>query len=162
MSSHAVRSALIRELRAHSQRATTGIAYLQQLIAARAGLNLTDLRAASALAQDGPMTAGALQKRLRLTGGAATTAVDRLEKKGIATRAIDPHDRRKVTVSINPAALQSIQPVYDTIDRAFDAVLARYSDDELTVLVRYFEDTIRLTETLTAQLEEQGSPGRPS
>jgi MarR family transcriptional regulator, organic hydroperoxide resistance regulator len=162
MSSRTVRDALVQDLRARSQQGTTGIAYLQQLIAARAGLNLTDLRAASALVQDGPMTAGALQKRLRLTGGAATTAVDRLEKKGIATRASDPHDRRKVTISVNPTALQNIQPIYDTIDRAFDEVLARYSDDELTVLIRYFEDTIRLTELLIAQLETPESPGRPS
>ena len=107
------------------------------------------------------MTAGALQKRLHLTGGAATTAVDRLERKGIAKRSNDPHDRRKVTVSLDPASLARIQPVYEGIDRAFDEVLARYSDKELTLLVRYYEDTIKLTESLIAQLEtgEAGPKG---
>ena len=153
MSSESSREQLILELRAGSQRATTGIAYLQQLIAGHAGLNLTDLRAASALAQEGPLTAGALQKRLHLTGGAATTAVDRLENKGIARRAGDLRDRRKVTVSINPDALRTLQPIYDRIDQAFDDVLANYSDAELSVLARYFRDTIALTEELIHQLE---------
>lgn len=153
MSSHHSRHALTQALRSHGQQATTGIAYLQHLIGSRAGLNPTDMRAAFLLMQDGPMTAGALQKRLRLTGGAATTAVDRLEKKGIAKRSSDPRDRRKVTVSLDPASLARIQPVYDEIDRAFDEVLERYSDKELTLLVRYYEDTIKLTESLIAQLE---------
>jgi DNA-binding MarR family transcriptional regulator len=153
MSSHHSRRALTQTLRSHGQQATTGIAYLQHLIGSRAGLNPTDMRAAFLLMQDGPMTAGALQKRLRLIGGAATTTVDRLEKKGIAKRSSDPHDRRKVTVSLDPASLARIQPVYEEIDRAFDEVLERYSDKELTLLVRYYEDTIKLTESLIAQLE---------
>jgi DNA-binding MarR family transcriptional regulator len=154
MSSHPSRPALTERLRTYAQQATTGIAYVQHLIGSRAGLNPTDMRAAFLLMENGPMTAGALQKRLHLTGGAATTAVDRLEKKGIVKRSNDPHDRRKVTVSLDPASLARIQPVYDGIDRAFDEVLARYSDKELTLLVRYYEDTIKLTESLIAQLEE--------
>lgn len=162
VSSDLSREALVFELRASSQQATIGIAYLQQLISASAGLNLTDLRAASALADGGPLTAGALQKRLHLTGGAATTAVDRLEKKGIASRAGDPHDRRKVTVSINPDALQILQPIYDRIEHAFDHVLAAYSDAELSVLARYFRDTIALTEQLINQLELSGARRQPT
>ncbi|HET9894868.1 MAG TPA: MarR family transcriptional regulator [Streptosporangiaceae bacterium] len=155
MSSLPGRDTLIRTLRSHSQRATTGSAYLQHLIGSRAGLNPTDVRAASILAQDGPMTAGGLQRRLHLTGGAATTAVDRLVRRGIATRSADPGDRRKVTVAINPDSLAAVQPVYDTIDRAFDEVLASYTDSELALLVRYFADTITLTDKLIAQLDVQ-------
>jgi hypothetical protein len=44
---------------------------------------------------------------------------------------------------------------------AFDELLARYSDKELTLLVHFYEDTIKLTETLIAQLEtdEAGPKG---
>lgn len=153
MSSRHSRPALTERLRSHAQQATTGIAYLQHLIGSRAGLNPTDMRAAFILMEDGPMTAGELQKRLHLSGGAATTAVDRLERKRIARRSSDPHDRRKVTVSLDRASLARIQPVYKGIDRAFDEVLAHYSDEELALLVRYYEDTINLTESLIAELE---------
>ncbi|MGH7922804.1 MAG: MarR family winged helix-turn-helix transcriptional regulator [Candidatus Dormibacteraceae bacterium] len=129
------------------------MAYLQQLIAARAGLNVTDLRGVSVLAQDGPMSAGALRKRLHLTGGAATTAVDRLVSKGLALRQSDPSDRRKVIISVNPEALAGIRSTYGEIDGLFRQLLAGYDKDELTTLLRFLHDTTALTERLAAELE---------
>jgi DNA-binding MarR family transcriptional regulator len=46
----------------------------------------------------GPATPGWLAEMTGLSTGAVTGMVDRLERAGYATRAQDPHDRRRVIV----------------------------------------------------------------
>jgi DNA-binding MarR family transcriptional regulator len=53
-----------------------------------------------------PMTAGELATRLGLGAPATTGLVDRLETAGHVRRERDPHDRRKVTIVMQPPALQ--------------------------------------------------------
>jgi DNA-binding MarR family transcriptional regulator len=53
-----------------------------------------------------PMTAGELATRLGLGAPATTGLVDRLESAGHVRRERDPRDRRKVTVVMQPQALQ--------------------------------------------------------
>ncbi len=146
------RAELIGRLSARSQEFTTGMAHLQQLIAARSGLNITDARAVALLAQHGPMTAGALQRRLHLTGGAATTAVDRLIQKGLAHRAPDLSDRRKVLVVLNERTLDTPRETYQAIEHGFHDVLRHYSDEELAVMARLLDDLILLAEQQATEL----------
>jgi DNA-binding MarR family transcriptional regulator len=61
----------------------------------------------SASAQQGhPLTAGELAGRLGLGAPATTALIDRLESAGHVVRSRDPHDRRKVTLSMQDKALQ--------------------------------------------------------
>nr|WP_281360151.1 MarR family transcriptional regulator [Isoptericola halotolerans] len=50
------------------------------------------------LDSEGPMTSGELGRMLRLSPSATTRAVDRLIAAGIAERAADPDDRRRILV----------------------------------------------------------------
>lgn len=77
-------------------------------VARRLGLNLTDYRALSALAQSGPMTVGNLGEKLGATAATTTAIVSRLESRGYAERLRSAEDRRHVHVSATPAASREV------------------------------------------------------
>ncbi|HEX9089397.1 MAG TPA: MarR family transcriptional regulator [Arthrobacter sp.] len=77
-------------------------------VARRLGLNLTDYRALSALAQSGPVTVGRLAGDLGATAATATAIVSRLESRGYVARHRNTDDRRQVQVSVTPAASRGI------------------------------------------------------
>ena len=72
------------------------------------GLNLTDYRALSALAQSGPVTVGRLAEDLGATAATTTAIVSRMESRGFVERQRSTGDRRHVRVSITPAATREI------------------------------------------------------
>ncbi|HET6944684.1 MAG TPA: MarR family transcriptional regulator, partial [Gaiellaceae bacterium] len=59
---------------------------LDEAAAAYLGINSTDARAVDVIDQHGRITAGELARELRLSTGAVTTLVDRLERAGLARR----------------------------------------------------------------------------
>ncbi|HVU54646.1 MAG TPA: MarR family transcriptional regulator [Puia sp.] len=121
---------------------------LQHTIAQKVGLNATDAECLDFLMEMGPSTAGALAKATRLTTGAVTTMIDRLEKAGFVRRSTDPNDRRKVIVSVIPKRKAVIGAKYRELGMAVQSLLATYSKKDLTLLVRY-------TNALTAVFEKQ-------
>ena len=63
------------------------------------GINTTDGRALDVIDQaGGRVTAGELARELRLSTGAVTAILDRLEQAGYARRVPDPDDRRRVLI----------------------------------------------------------------
>src|SRR5438128_3146875 len=70
------------------------------VVSERAGINRTDWRCLDILGTRGPMTAGQLAEAVRLTTGAVTGVLDRLETAGLVRRIRDTHDRRKVIVEV--------------------------------------------------------------
>jgi DNA-binding MarR family transcriptional regulator len=109
-----------------------------QVIAERLGINSTDLECLGVIMR-GPATAGALAEATGLTTGAITGVIDRLERAGFARRAEDPNDRRKVLVSHMPALFEKAGPLFDPMRRASMAVLSRYSEDELVLILDFLK-----------------------
>jgi len=72
------------------------------------GLNLTDYRALSALAQSGPVTVGKLAEDLGATPATTTAIVSRMESRGYVERHRSTEDRRHVQVRVTPAATREI------------------------------------------------------
>jgi len=77
-------------------------------IARAMGLNLTDYRALSTLAQSGPVTVGKLAEDLGATPATATAIVSRMEARGYMTRHRNTEDRRQVQVSVTQEASRGI------------------------------------------------------
>src|ERR1700739_1021801 len=73
---------------------------LDEQAAVYLGINTTDGRALDVIDQAGRITAGDLARELRLSPGAVTTIVDRLEKAGYARRIKDADDRRRVLIEV--------------------------------------------------------------
>jgi DNA-binding MarR family transcriptional regulator len=125
---------LANEVRA-SQRATDevdeiGTRFLE--------INRTDAKCVDILDQHGSMSAGDLARESRLTTGAITAVLDRLERAGIARRVADPSDRRRVLVELTEKARAEIEelmagPMRESAER----FLERYSDEQLKLIIDF-------------------------
>lgn len=134
----------IQKLLHLSQQATIEAAEFQQRIADNLHIHTTDLKALLILAYESPLAAGQLGERLKITPGAVTGVVGRLEKAGLAKRIIDPMDRRKVSIRLDEKGSQQAEVLYRKIGEDTIDLLATYSKEELQVLISYFEKSLAL------------------
>jgi Transcriptional regulators len=107
---------------------------IDELAARRLGINRTDLRCLSRLSARGPLTASELAAAAGLTGGATTTAIDRLERAGLAERVRDTADRRRVLVHLTGKARAAIQEIWGPIAADARAELLRFSVADLDLI----------------------------
>jgi DNA-binding MarR family transcriptional regulator len=145
-------SELVDAIRA-SQRATD---LVDETAANHLGINRTDARALDVIEHYGPISAGRLARELRLSTGAVTTLVDRLERAGYARRLRDPDDRRRVLVEATPELRELAAKVYGTAEDAVPA-FAGYSDRELELLIRFLRGSAEWNE---ARLERMAAMQR--
>jgi len=112
---------------------------MTQAAADRVGINATDLQCLNILSFRGRMTAGELARATGLTTASITGVVDRLEEAGYVTRERDPHDRRRVVVKlVVDRAMHDVANLFLPMMRAWREMAARYSDDELRLIVDYY------------------------
>ena len=110
-----------------------------QAAADRIGINSTDLNCLNILSFSGHMTAGELARATGLTTASITGVIDRLEEAGFVRRERDPHDRRRVVVQIAlDKAVQEVASVFVPMLRDWREMAARYSDDELRLIVDFY------------------------
>jgi DNA-binding MarR family transcriptional regulator len=127
-----------------------GVLY-SQAVAARLGVNSTDLECLDHIVSRGPLTAGALATATGLTTGAITGVIDRLEQAGFARREPDANDRRKVLVRATDAVAERIAPLFAPMERAAMAALSQYRERELALLLDFLS---RLGEAALAAMAE--------
>lgn len=149
------RASLYEEIHMIGRRMSTVTVLFHQAIAESAGLSGPDHKYLDVLMQEGAMTAGQLAERTRLTTGAVTGLIDRLEKEGLVRRENDPHDRRKVLVVLQvEVAMKRIAPVFTKLQDDLDQYYGKYSEEQLTIIRDYLQDsTTYFTEKLK-QLKE--------
>jgi DNA-binding MarR family transcriptional regulator len=114
----------------------------QQDIARRLGLNVTDLTCLgfvieAALAGQA-LTATELAERARLTTGAVTGVLNRLEQAGYLHRRPDPEDRRRVRIAMDESAQGRIMEVYGPFYESLGGLFADYTPDEIAVVTDFF------------------------
>src|SRR2546427_4471297 len=85
------------------------------LVIELSGLNRTDWRCLDILGTRGPMTAGQLADAVRLTTGAVTGVLDRLEAAGLVRRVRDTKDRRRVIVEVTDEVDRQAVPGYGAL-----------------------------------------------
>jgi DNA-binding MarR family transcriptional regulator len=134
-----------------------GVLY-SQAVAARLGINSTDLECLDHIVLRGSLTAGALAEATGLTTGAITGVIDRLEQAGFARREPDPGDRRKVVVRATDAVGERIGPLYEPMARATMAALASYRDNELALLLDFFARARAAIPTAMSELRAMPKP----
>ncbi|HZN11046.1 MAG TPA: MarR family transcriptional regulator [Blastocatellia bacterium] len=77
-----------------------------------AGLCASDFGVLEALLHKGAMPVNAIGKKVLLTSGSITTAVDRLERRGLVERRDAPEDRRARIVHLTPEGRQLIKRAF--------------------------------------------------
>ncbi|GAA3551538.1 hypothetical protein GCM10022197_03110 [Microlunatus spumicola] len=84
------------------------------------GLDVVESRAVSHLDKHGALSQGELGQLMGLTSGGVTGVVDRLERRGVARRVADPHDRRRNRVELTEEATQTLGRSRLSLAPAFD------------------------------------------
>jgi DNA-binding MarR family transcriptional regulator len=142
-----------------NQRATDVI---DELLAELMGINRTDGRCMDILDQYGSMSAGDLAEASRLTTGAITAVIDRLERAGLARRVPDPKDRRRVLVEPTEKAFaEAMELMVEPMRKLYVPMAEGYSDDDLRLILdfnhRGRELQERHAEWLRERLRDQSS-----
>src|SRR5215471_14810170 len=147
------RGELIQEFIAAVRASQTAAQTLDHKTAEYLGIDDTAFRCLDILDQEGPMTAGRLAERARLSPGAMTALLDRLESKGLAHRRRDTEDRRRVVVEVNPGLRERAAELYGAPEETVGA-LSMYSDDQLEFLIGFLRGSVAYQEERMRRLEE--------
>lgn len=117
-------------------------------IAEQLGLNSTDHKALDIILKSDGITAGQLAEVTRLTTGAITGVIDRLEKAGFVRRVFDKNDRRRVIIQFAPESEEKLFPVFKPLKEKAKSVLENYTDAELAVIAGFIERSIEFTKNV--------------
>ena len=142
----------MREFIAAVRASQTATELLDSTVAEYLGLDRSAYRALDILDQQGPMTAGQLAERARLSPGATTALLDRLEEKGLARRTRDTEDRRRVLVEVTPELRRGAEQLYGTPDEGAQELDA-YSDEQLEFLIGFLRGSVAFQEERMRRLE---------
>ena len=121
------------------------------------GLDQSRLDVLGALRRSGSpyrLTAGELTRRCRVSGGATTQRVQRLEEEGYVDRVRDEHDRRTVYVALTPDGAAKLDQVFAAVLEADERVLAPLTARDRAALVRILGGWLE-----RAGLDEVSPPG---
>ncbi|MDB4888057.1 MAG: transcriptional regulator, MarR family [Gemmatimonadetes bacterium] len=99
------------------------------------GLGASDFKVLEALLHKGALPVNVLGRKLLLTSGSITTAVDRLVERGLVERHEDATDRRVRQVALTEAGRALIEPLYARHAADLEAVVRVLSDAERRTLV---------------------------
>jgi DNA-binding MarR family transcriptional regulator len=143
---------LSNEVRA-SQRATDVV---DELVCQLLGVNRTDARCLDILDQHGSMSAGDLAEASRLTSGAITAVIDRLERAGLARRVRDPSDRRRVLVETTEKAFAlATELMVEPMTALYRPMAERYSEADLRLFIDFTRSGRELQERHADWLRER-------
>lgn len=151
---------VFEELIEEVQRSQLATDRFDQAVADAAGLNRTDMRCLDVLGREGPVTAGRLAEATGLTSGAMTTALDRLERAGLARRLRDAGDRRRVLVEMTPEARRQAPRFYGEHIAHSERLYKRYTEAQLELLLEFVRDGRELNEREAARLEQRSRAPR--
>ena len=112
-------------------------------VAEQTGLNARDSQVLGLVQMHGPLTAGQIATMASLPSGTVTGVVDRLESLGFVQRGRDPHDRRKVIVTVDhDRVYRELGHHYVGQSERLRAVLAGYDADRLEVVAAFLRDAV--------------------
>ncbi len=100
------------------------------------GLGATDFGVLEALLHKGPLPVNALGRKVLLTSGSITSAVDRLEQRGLVERHDDADDRRVRLVVLTPGGRSLIEEAFASHAADLERVMSVLTPAERTTLVR--------------------------
>jgi MarR family 2-MHQ and catechol resistance regulon transcriptional repressor len=93
-----------------------------------------DFAVLEALLHKGPLPVNAIGKKVLLTSGSMTAAVDRLEKRGLVERRDDPEDRRARVVHLTAEGRKVIRKLFAVHERDMERAVSVLNAGEKEVL----------------------------
>ena len=120
-------------------------------------MGLSDFATLELLLHKGPQRVNEIGRRIRLTSGSITTAVDRLETRGLVKRRADPDDRRASVVELTPKGRALITEVFRAHKAAMDLAADALSPKERTTLIQLLKKLGLSAENRAAEGAQEGS-----
>jgi MarR family 2-MHQ and catechol resistance regulon transcriptional repressor len=99
------------------------------------GVGLSDFGVLELLLHKGPQPVNEIGRRIELTSGAITTAVDRLESRGLVVRGTHPTDRRARIVRLTAEGEQQAATLFSVHKGAMDLAGSRLSKAKRVELI---------------------------
>ncbi|TAJ87678.1 MAG: MarR family transcriptional regulator [Reyranella sp.] len=130
-------------------------------MAARFGLNTTDLECLDLIQLQGRVSAGELAAATGLTSGAVTALIDRMERAGYVERVDDPADRRRVLVRIRKGSIGDIEKVYAPLQKRMFGLWSQYSAADLEVVADFLSRSLELSVACVTELRNQKASRKP-
>lgn len=98
-------------------------------------VGLSDFAVLEMLLHKGPQPVNEIGRRIELTSGAITTAVDRLESLDLVTREAHPSDRRARIVRLTAAGEEQAAKIFAAHKAAMDSAASGLSRTERATLI---------------------------
>src|SRR6266480_2749142 len=99
-------------------------------------VGLSDFAVLEMLLHKGPQPVNEIGRRIELTSGAITTAVDRLESRGLVTREAHPSDRRARIVRLTARGEEQAAKIFAGHRTAMDLAASGLSKSERATLIQ--------------------------
>lgn len=99
------------------------------------GLGQSDFAVLEVLLNKGPQKVNDIGRRIELTSGSITTAIDRLEARGLVVRELDDADRRSRVVRLTPAGRAHIGGIFAQHAAALEAASSGLTKAERKSLI---------------------------
>lgn len=132
---------------------STATILFHEAIAGRLSLNATDMKCLTFInSAKFPATAGDIAQFTRLTTGAVTGILNRLEKAKLISRKQDDQDKRKVILVPNETAFKKIRPLYQSLRQSIEKLVSSYSEEDLQVIADFLERSTTILELEAAKL----------
>src|SRR5439155_12216705 len=100
---------------------------------------LTDFAVMEMLLHKGPQPVNEIGRRVELTSGAITTAVDRLESRNLVTREAHPSDRRARIVRLTATGEEQAAKIFAAHKAAMDLAASALSKTERATLIEHLK-----------------------
>jgi MarR family 2-MHQ and catechol resistance regulon transcriptional repressor len=118
-----------------------------------AGMCLSDFGVLEALLHKGPLPVNALGKKVLLTSGSMTAAVDRLERQGFVERKAAGEDRRARIVHLTSAGSKLIRGIFKGHERDMEQAFSCLDGREREALVSLLRKVGLWAKTLAGSQE---------
>lgn len=159
------RDELVSVLESEMNAQSAWTVFYHQCVADHLGLNPTDHKCLDLILKsalrgtDELMTPGQLAKMTRLTTGAVTGVLDRLEQAGYVRREHDAEDRRKVIIRpVLERIHRDVEPIFARMSQSFRERCQRFSDEDLLLLIDFSRCAQELLKDATEQLRALEEP----
>ena len=107
--------------------------YIEGSIVAQ-GLGLSDFMVLEVLLHKGPLTISAIGEKVLLASASMTSAIDRLEKRGLVRRKTCDSDRRIRFVELTDCGKAFIEEIYARHEKDLEAVIGELGEEERRVI----------------------------
>jgi DNA-binding MarR family transcriptional regulator len=148
------RTALVTELIQVNRAYQVAVEKLDEAFCRLIGVNRTDGRCLDVIDQHPGLTAGDLASAVGLSPGAVTTALDRLEQRGLVRRTRDSKDRRRVTVEMTDEAKRKAWEAYGPLGEMGAPIIDAMSDTDLETLIRFLRGGTDINERRAEELRD--------